>query len=154
MRISEQSSWRESIGAESAIKSARVEARANYCRRKLAVNIHAYMHGERGWFDWANSRQFLAIADFIELALKSARAQCHANSAGQRIIDLFFETMKVYALPCIFSIGRGSIDQQTTRNFLPLRGLFVVRLCNLYSFKTWRDKTRRERERHSNNWEM
>lgn len=30
--------------------------------------------------DWANSRQFLAIADFIELTLKSS--QCHA--AGQR----------------------------------------------------------------------
>lgn len=62
---------RWAIRAESAMKSARIQARANYQQRKLAVNIHAYT-GNGGWFDWANSRQFLAIADFIELALKSA----------------------------------------------------------------------------------
>lgn len=44
----------ETIGAErerkreSAMKSVRVRARANYQQRKLAVNIHAYPHGERG----------------------------------------------------------------------------------------------------------
>lgn len=34
--------------AESATKSACIQASANYQRRKLAVNIRAYTYGERG----------------------------------------------------------------------------------------------------------
>lgn len=65
-----QSGWRESIAAESAVKSAGVERRALITDNwKLAVNIRAHTHGARGvvwlgqfeaipgdcWFHWARA---------------------------------------------------------------------------------------------------
>lgn len=54
------------------MKSARIQTRANYQQRNQWLIYTRTCTGNGGWFDWTNSRQFLAIADFIELALKSA----------------------------------------------------------------------------------
>lgn len=70
----------EAIRAESATKSARIQARANYRPRKLTVNIRACTHGERGVGligpIRGNSWRLLIS---LSLRLRVAWPQCYAN---------------------------------------------------------------------------